>query len=154
MIAGTVGLLLALIMNLIGTIAVSVRASAPAFAQGSDQRFLALLAWGFMVPFVWGFSARWLPTFLGLPSTSDRGLRLLVGINISAVLLVSNRQENGRHSLRNKLILKSLIAGAGRGGRTPMTRRSADFECYACVSKLLLTKHVKFTLCETVQQTV
>ena len=28
-----------------------------------DQRFLMLAAWGFMVPFVWGFNAKWLPVF-------------------------------------------------------------------------------------------
>ena len=30
------------------------------FPHNLDQRYLVLLGWGFMVPIVWGFSARWL----------------------------------------------------------------------------------------------
>jgi multisubunit Na+/H+ antiporter MnhB subunit len=57
-IAGTVGLLATLIANLAGSINVALRANSPAFGENFDQRFLVLMAWGFMVPFVWGFSAR------------------------------------------------------------------------------------------------
>jgi hypothetical protein len=35
-----------------------------------DQKYLVLLAWGFLVPVVWGFSARWLPTFLAIARPS------------------------------------------------------------------------------------
>ena len=87
-IAGTAGLLATLIMNLAASIAAALGGTSPTFPQGLDQRFLALMAWGFMVPFVWGFSARWLPTFLGLSSASQRGLLLLIGINATAVVLV------------------------------------------------------------------
>src|SRR5262249_11198725 len=60
------GLLLVLLTNLVGCLNVALRCSTPAFAHLFDQRYLALLAWGFLVPFVWGFSAKWMAVFLGL----------------------------------------------------------------------------------------
>lgn len=39
---------------------------APVFPFDFNQRYLALISWGFVVPFVWGFSTRWLPPLLGL----------------------------------------------------------------------------------------
>jgi hypothetical protein len=39
-----------------------------------DERFLLLAGWGFLVVSVWGFNARWLPIFLGLPHPNERGL--------------------------------------------------------------------------------
>jgi uncharacterized protein involved in response to NO len=64
-IAGAMGLLATLVLNLAATVWLAVRGVSPAFPQAFDQRFLVLAAWGFMVPFVWGFSTKWLPTFLG-----------------------------------------------------------------------------------------
>jgi hypothetical protein len=43
--------------------------SEPVFPFDFNQRYLALIAWGFVVPFVWGFSTRWLPPLLGLKAT-------------------------------------------------------------------------------------
>jgi uncharacterized protein involved in response to NO len=45
------------------------------------------MAWAFMVPFVWGFSARWLPTFLGLRPVCERGLMVMVAVNTTGVTL-------------------------------------------------------------------
>jgi len=73
-ITGTFGLLMTLSLNLAAAICLSVRGESPAFSPGFDQRFLALTAWGFLVPFVWGFSARWLPVFLGLKELNTRAL--------------------------------------------------------------------------------
>lgn len=80
-IAGTVGLLLTLFANVFASIELALHASSPAFSQSFDQRFLVLMAWGFMVPFVWGFSARWLSTFIGLRPICERGLMLMVMVN-------------------------------------------------------------------------
>ena len=44
----------------------SFRVDEPVFPFDFNQRYLALIAWGFVVPFVWGFSTRWLPPLLGL----------------------------------------------------------------------------------------
>lgn len=84
-IAGTSGLLATLAANLGGTIWLAVRGTSPAFTPGFDQRFLVLMAWGFMVPFVWGFSARWLSTFIGAPKPCDRGLAVILILNTLGV---------------------------------------------------------------------
>jgi uncharacterized protein involved in response to NO len=85
-ITGTVGLLATLGANLGESIWIALRGSSPAFTPGFDQRFLVLMAWGFMVPFVWGFSARWLSTFIGAPKPCDRGLALIVDLNTLGVV--------------------------------------------------------------------
>jgi uncharacterized protein involved in response to NO len=85
-IAGTTGLLATLGANLGESIVLALRGTSPAFTPEFDQRFLVLMAWGFMVPFVWGFSARWLSTFIGAPKPSDRGLALIVALNTLGVI--------------------------------------------------------------------
>lgn len=44
----------------------SFRVDAPLFPASFNQRSLALITWGFVVPFIWGFSSRSLPPLLGL----------------------------------------------------------------------------------------
>jgi hypothetical protein len=45
-----------------------------------------LQSWGFLVPFVWGFSAKWLPVFLGLREPRTRWLLRAVAVNSVGVL--------------------------------------------------------------------
>jgi hypothetical protein len=85
-IAGTAGLLATLGANLGESVVLALRGTSPAFTPGFDQRFLVLMAWGFMVPFVWGFSARWLSTFIGAPKPCDRGLAVIVSLNTLGVV--------------------------------------------------------------------
>ena len=73
-IASTVGFLITLLANLAATSWAAVSAAEPALPHTLDQRLLILPAWGFLVPAVWGFNARWLPVFLGLRPPSGRGL--------------------------------------------------------------------------------
>ena len=84
-VAGTCGLLLALVVNLTACIYLADRGSGPAFPHGFDERYLVLITWGFLVPFVWGFSARWLPVFLGLRSLRPRALFAAVALNSAGV---------------------------------------------------------------------
>ena len=86
-ITASIGLFATLTVNLAGTISVALKASSPAFGESFDQRFLVLMAWGFMVPFIWGFSARWLPTFLGLRPAWESGLLLMVAADLAGVAL-------------------------------------------------------------------
>ena len=86
-IAGTLGLLVTLLLNFGAAVWVALRGSSPAFPQGLAQRFLVLAAWGFMVPFVWGFSARWLSTFLGTQPPINRLLGSAVAVHVVAVVL-------------------------------------------------------------------
>ena len=84
-IAASVGLLLALVVNLGAAVYLALRSASPDLPVAFDQRFLVLETWGFLVPFVWGFSAKWLPVFLALRPI--RGARLLwaVGLNFGGV---------------------------------------------------------------------
>jgi hypothetical protein len=86
-ITGAIGLLLTLALNFGAGIWLAVKGSTPAFPQVLDQRFLVLAAWGFMVPFVWGFSAKWLPTFLGTGNFSTRRLAFATGVLVAGVVL-------------------------------------------------------------------
>lgn len=86
-ITGAIGLLLTLTLNLGAGIWLAIRGTTPAFPQALDQRFLVLAAWGFMVPFVWGFSAKWLPTFLGTRNASYRRLVIATGLLVASVML-------------------------------------------------------------------
>ncbi len=84
-IGATCGFLAALLMNLGGTFYVALRATSPAFPAALDQRFLPLETWGFLVPFVWGFSAKWLPIFLGLRPARSRALLAAFSLNAAGV---------------------------------------------------------------------
>ena len=64
--SATLGFLLSLGANLVESVRVALHGVDPAFPHNFDQRYLALLGWGFLVPFVWGFSAKWMRVFLGL----------------------------------------------------------------------------------------
>ncbi len=86
-VGATCGFLLALLVNAGGTVYVAVAGDSPAFPASLDERFLPLATWGFLVPFVWGFSARWLPTFMGLRATREAALLSALGVNGAGVLL-------------------------------------------------------------------
>jgi hypothetical protein len=85
-IAASVGLLLTLLVNLGASVFLSVRGASPDLPANFDQRFLVLETWGFLVVFVWGFSAKWLPIFLGLRSLRGKTLLCAVALNSAGVL--------------------------------------------------------------------
>ena len=85
-IAGSVGLLLTLLINFGACLFVALRGNSPELPANFDQRFLVLQTWGFLVPFVWGFSAKWLPVFLGLRPVNGRVLRSALVLNSAGVL--------------------------------------------------------------------
>jgi hypothetical protein len=84
-IAAAVGLLLTLIVNLGAALFLAYRGISPDLPTQFNQRFLVLETWGFLVPFVWGFSAKWLPVFLGLRPVRGRVLLLAVAVNSAGV---------------------------------------------------------------------
>ncbi len=85
-IAGSLGLLLTLVVNLSVTFYLAFRSSLPEVPASFDQRFLVLETWGCLVPFVWGFSAKWLPVFLGLREVRGRMLLMAVGLNSAGAI--------------------------------------------------------------------
>ncbi|MGO9273012.1 MAG: NnrS family protein [Terriglobia bacterium] len=85
-IAGTVGLLLTLAVNLASAVSLALYGKSPDLPHSFDQRFLVLQTWGFLVPFVWGFSAKWLPVFLGLRPTRGRAILGSLALNSAGTL--------------------------------------------------------------------
>ena len=85
-IAGTLGLLATLVANLGTSMWLALRAASAEVPASFDQKFLVLQTWGFLAPFVWGFSAKWLPVFLGLQRTCGKLLLAAVGANTACVI--------------------------------------------------------------------
>lgn len=102
-IAGATGLLLALLINFGMTLFLALKSASPEVPPDFDQRFLTLETWGFLVLFVWGFSAKWLPIFLGLRPVHGRVLLLAVGLNSLGVLA----------SLANRMLVGAVLLLAG-----------------------------------------
>jgi hypothetical protein len=73
-IGSTIAFLATLLVNFGAAVYASLYGTSPALSFRFDQRLLVLPTWGFLVPAVWGFNARWLPTFLGLRAPSARPL--------------------------------------------------------------------------------
>ena len=86
-ISASIGLMLVLIGNLAACVYLALRGASPALPHGLDQRYLVLTAWGFLVPFVWGFSTRWMPVFLGLKPVRPRLLQSALVVNFAGVVL-------------------------------------------------------------------
>jgi hypothetical protein len=84
--AATAGFAFTLLLNLAGAILLASRGNTPAFAPAFDRRFLTLAVWGALVPFVWGFSARWLPIFLGLRTLRSNRLLVAIGLLLAGIV--------------------------------------------------------------------
>lgn len=83
---GTAGFLAGIAFNFVECVRLAIAGVTPAFPHGLDQRFLIVLAWGFLAPTVWGFSARWLPTFLAIGRPQERMFRAALLVDIVGVL--------------------------------------------------------------------
>jgi uncharacterized protein involved in response to NO len=90
-LVGTAGFGIGLLMNLLTALCVSVRGTGPEFPAASEGRLLTLLAYAFIVPTIWGFSARWLPVFLGLKPVNETALRYALVLSILGVVLAEAR---------------------------------------------------------------
>ncbi len=83
---GTVGLTAMVIFNFVECVRLAAGGTLLAFPHALDQKYLVLLAWGFLVPVVWGFSARWLPTFLAIAKPHPRLFREALILDVTGVL--------------------------------------------------------------------
>jgi len=86
-ITASAGLMLTLIANLAACFYLALRGASPALAHVLDQRYLVLVAWGFLVPFVWGFSTKWMTVFLGLKPVRHKLLLGALVVNFAGVVL-------------------------------------------------------------------
>lgn len=86
-IAATFGLLASLLLNLGASFQLTLNASSAAFSHLFDQRYLIVSTWGFIVPMIWGFSARWLPVFMGLRPRRNSFLLVALAMNTAGVVL-------------------------------------------------------------------
>ena len=83
---GTAGLTAAVIFNFVECVRLALHGTLLSFPHALDQRYLVLLAWGFVVPVVWGFSARWLPAFLAIPKPDAPRLRIALALDLMGVI--------------------------------------------------------------------
>lgn len=84
---GTAGLSAGIIFNFIECLRLAIVGISEGFPHVLDQRYLIILAWGFLAPTVWGFSARWLPTFLGIARARQRLFACALVTDVAAILL-------------------------------------------------------------------
>lgn len=90
-------MLVAVAVGAAESLSVAWSGSAPVFPFDFNQRYLVLITWGFVVPFVWGFSTRWLPPLLGLRKTHKSAFVPIVvlvfagvGVALAGELLISS----------------------------------------------------------------
>jgi uncharacterized protein involved in response to NO len=86
-ISASTGFLISLITNLAACFYLALRGTIPALSHSLDQRYLVLVAWGFLVPFVWGFSTKWMRVFLGLKPVRPNLLLSALVLNSTGVVL-------------------------------------------------------------------
>jgi hypothetical protein len=84
-IAGTIGFLVSLSANAVVAAQAALHGAGPAIPHVENQRLLALFTWTFPVVTIWGFSARWLPVFLGLRNPIPLVLIGGLAVNLMAV---------------------------------------------------------------------
>jgi hypothetical protein len=82
---GTAGLAAAVIFNFVECLALAIKGVQLSFPHALDQKYLVLLGWGFLVPVVWGFSARWLPSFLSIRTLDVRAFKAALALDLLGV---------------------------------------------------------------------
>lgn len=83
---GTVGLTAGVVFNFVECVILALNGTLQSFPHSLDQKYLVLIGWGFLVPIVWGFAARWLPAFLAIAAPDGNKLRLALGLDLLGVV--------------------------------------------------------------------
>jgi hypothetical protein len=84
---GTAGMTAAVIFNFVECVRLAIAGATLSFPHALDQKYLVLLGWGFIVPVVWGFSARWLPAFLAIARPDVRLFKTALILDVAGVLV-------------------------------------------------------------------
>lgn len=85
-VAATFAFLIALLWNVAVSLCAAFAEGTPTLPVPADAHLILISAWGFLVMTVWGFNARWLPVFLGLPQPHARGLLIAVASLVAAIV--------------------------------------------------------------------
>jgi len=83
---GTAGLTAAVIFNFVECVALAMHGTLRSFPHMLDQKYLVLLGWGFLVPVVWGFSARWFHAFLAVAKPDGQLFRAALILDLAGVV--------------------------------------------------------------------
>jgi hypothetical protein len=83
---GTAALTAVVFFNFVECLRLAVHGTLLSFPHALDQKYLVLMGWGFLVPVVWGFSARWLPAFLAISKPDPIKLRWALALDLMGVL--------------------------------------------------------------------
>jgi uncharacterized protein involved in response to NO len=71
-VGATLGFLVTILVHAWVSIRLAIAGETPAIPAGPNGLLLTLAVWAFVVPMVWGFTARWVVTMLGLAAPRDR----------------------------------------------------------------------------------
>ncbi len=85
-VSGTVGLVITMLVNAFESFRLAVASVSPAFPPEFDGRFLILSIWAFPVLIAWGFTARWMPVFLGLKPLKSKLILAALAINVLGII--------------------------------------------------------------------
>jgi hypothetical protein len=83
---GTAGLTAAVIFNFVECTLLAIHGATRSFPHTLDQKYLVLLGWGFLVPVVWGFSARWFHALLAIAKPHVHLFRAALVLDLAGVL--------------------------------------------------------------------
>jgi hypothetical protein len=89
---GTLGFGAVLVLNATLALATAMLGQSPAFPHVFEQHYLAIVTWAFIVPTIWGFSARWVPVFIGTPRADDPRLKMALLLIAAGALLTAAGQ--------------------------------------------------------------
>ncbi len=85
-IGGTIGLAASMALNSAEAFSLSLSGASPTFPTEFDSGFLTLSIWGFTVPIAWGFTAHWMPVFLGLRPLSKSSIYFVIALLVSGIV--------------------------------------------------------------------
>lgn len=85
-IGGAIGLAASMALNSAEAFSLSLSGASPTFPTEFDSAFLTLSIWGFAVPIAWGFTAHWMPVFLGLRSLSKSSIYFALALLVSGIV--------------------------------------------------------------------
>lgn len=97
------------LINIPLMISIAVNESSPVVPLLVGRKFLFAAVWGWVVPVVWGLSARWLPPLLGLPEPNGRLLKSCCFLNVSAIICFAT----GTPLLAELILVASVLCFIG-----------------------------------------